>query len=71
MACGAGDFLDVFLIIFSFISMLFTMTAKDVHFIYYGLALLIPGIIISFAPSRLLMDYKNKTIRNYFDRGLL
>ena len=63
--------LGVLLVIIGFLSLTFTMVAKDFTFLFYGLGLIFLGAALSFAPKYLLFDYKNKTIRNYFSWGII
>lgn len=63
--------LGVFLVIIGILSLIMIMVAKSIMFLFYGLAFLALGLLFSFAPKYLKIDYANKSIRHYFNWGIL
>jgi len=63
--------LGVLMVIIGVLSLIMIMVAKSILFLYYGLVFLALGVLFSFGPKYLKIDYANKTIRHYFNWGIL
>ncbi len=63
--------LGVVLIIIGILVSIATMITNDLSLLFYGGLFILLGLIVSFAPKYLRIDYKNKSIRHYYSWGII
>jgi len=63
--------LGVLFIIIGILVSIATMITNDLTLLLYGGLFILLGLITSFAPKYLRIDYKNKSIRHYYSWGIV